>query len=56
MGCESPPLCHLHRQIVNIHLESFVPRGQLVDLLLHRLDFAHHGWYRERSFQVTGGN
>jgi hypothetical protein len=38
------PFCHLHRQIVNVHLQSFIPRSQRIDLPLDCLHFGQHSY------------
>jgi len=37
------PLCHLHRQIVNVHLQCFIARCELVNLLLNAVDPCQEG-------------
>lgn len=39
MRVGSSPLRHLDRQIVNVHLERFIIRSELVNLFLHVLNF-----------------
>ena len=43
---------HLHREIVDIHLQGLVARNKLVYIRLHTLGLGHHGLTRVSPIEV----